>query len=227
MAAVLTRHNAVGLSTHGAAGRWRSRARWHGGRGGVYGVSGTTAGGRSFADVGRVGGAVGPGGNAAVAGRMSGLFRAHAGRPSEGRAKGSRAAPEARPSRASAAARPSGPVARPWPAGSHGAAAVHPYGDAGAWGWHGGSYAGYHSGWVHGYWGGHYGGWGWGGYGLGMCVGMGMGMAAWGIGSSLYSGWGYMPYANPYYGAGRRGRIIGLQLLAADRHCRVHRRTTR
>jgi tetratricopeptide (TPR) repeat protein len=35
---------------------------------GVYGVSGTTAGGRSFADVGRVGGAVGPGGNAVARG---------------------------------------------------------------------------------------------------------------------------------------------------------------
>ena len=37
---------------------------------GVYGVEGTTAGGRSFADVGRAGGAVGPGGNA-VAGRSN------------------------------------------------------------------------------------------------------------------------------------------------------------
>ncbi len=86
---------------------------------------------------------------------------------------------------------------------SYGAAAVRPYGDAGEFGWHGGSYSGYNSGWVHGYWGGHYGGWGWGGYGggYGAGLGMGMGLAAWGMGSSLYSGWGYMPYANPYYGA--------------------------
>ena len=40
-------------------------------------------------------------------------------------------------------------------------------------------------------WGGYGWGWGWGGFGAGM--------AAWGLGSALYSGWGYMPYVNPYY----------------------------
>jgi tetratricopeptide (TPR) repeat protein len=59
------------------------------------------------------------------------------------------------------------------------------------------AYAGYHGGWVHGYWNGHYPGWGWGGYGLGVATGL----AAWGLGSALYSGWGYSDYYNPYYDA--------------------------
>lgn len=68
----------------------------------------------------------------------------------------------------------------------------------GGYGWHNGAYGGYHNGWVHGYWNGHYGGWGYGGYG-GYGAGLGLGLAAWGLGSALYSGWGYMPYSNPYY----------------------------
>jgi tetratricopeptide (TPR) repeat protein len=80
---------------------------------------------------------------------------------------------------------------------TYGAAAVRPYGAEGAWGWHNPAHAAYHSGWVHGYWNGHYPGWGWGwgGYGAGLATGL----AAWGLGSALYSGWGYMPYYNPYY----------------------------
>jgi tetratricopeptide (TPR) repeat protein len=77
-------------------------------------------------------------------------------------------------------------------------AAGRPYGGAGNWGWHTSPYAAYHAGWVHGYWNGHYPGWGWGGYGLGYGLGLGTGLMAWGLGSSLYSGWGYMPYSNPY-----------------------------
>ena len=82
--------------------------------------------------------------------------------------------------------------------GTAGIAAGRPYGGAGNWGWHTSPYAGYHAGWVHGYWNGHYPGWGWGGYGLGYGLGLGTGLMAWGLGSSLYSGWGYMPYSNPY-----------------------------
>ena len=82
--------------------------------------------------------------------------------------------------------------------GTAGIAAGRAYGGAGNWGWHNSPYAGYHAGWVHGYWNGHYPGWGWGGYGLGYGLGLGTGLMAWGLGSSLYSGWGYMPYSNPY-----------------------------
>jgi hypothetical protein len=52
---------------------------------------------------------------------------------------------------------------------------------------------------VHGYWNGHYPGWGWGGFGYGYGAGLATGLLAWGLGSALYSGWGYMPYYNPYY----------------------------
>jgi tetratricopeptide (TPR) repeat protein len=55
-------YGAAGEAARGPAGGATGR--------GVYGVSGTTAGGRSYADVGRVGGAVGPGGNA-VGGRTN------------------------------------------------------------------------------------------------------------------------------------------------------------
>ncbi len=192
-----------GTIDYGAAGRGGvGPGGTEAGRG-VYGVSGTTAGGRSFADVGRVGGAVGPGGNA-VGGRsnvgaVSGPRGTAVGGSREGFASGPGGTAVAGGRGGAAVGAEGGAVA----GRSYGAAAVRPYGDAGAWAWHGGSYAGYHSGWVHGYWGGHYGGWGWGGYGLG--VGMGMGMAAWSMGSSLYSGWGYIPYANPYYGAAGAG----------------------
>ncbi len=176
-----------GSVNYGAAGRGAVGPGGAEAGRGVYGVSGTTAGGRSYGDVGRVGGAAGPGGNA-VGGRsnvgaVSGPRGTAVGGSREGFATG--------PGGSAVAGR------------SFGAAAVRPYGQAGAWGWHGGSYAGYHSGWVHGYWGGHYGGWGWGGgygrYGYGYGNGWGWGLAGWALGSSLYSSWGYMPYANPYY----------------------------
>ena len=61
------RGGTVDYGAAGAAGRGPGGAA--AGRG-VYGVSGTTAGGRSYADVGRAGAAVGPGGNA-VAGRSN------------------------------------------------------------------------------------------------------------------------------------------------------------
>ena len=54
-----------GAAGHGARGPGGAEA----GRG-VYGIQGTTAGGRSYTDVGRAGGAVGPGGNA-VGGRSN------------------------------------------------------------------------------------------------------------------------------------------------------------
>jgi tetratricopeptide (TPR) repeat protein len=181
-----------GTIDYGAAGRGAVGPAGGAAGRGVYGVSGTTAGGRSFADVGRVGGAVGPGG-AAVGGRSN--VGAVSG-PRGTAVAGSRAGFATGPGGAAVAGR------------SYGAAGVRPYGAAGAWGWHGGAYAGYHSGWVHGYWGGHYGGWGWGGYGLGL--GAGWGLAAWGLGSSLYSGgWGYMPYDNPYYAVADAGFDYG------------------
>ncbi len=192
-----------GTVDYGAAGRGASGPGGAEAGRGVYGVSGTTAGGRSFADVGRVGGAMGPGGNA-VGGRsnlgaVSGQRGTAVGGSREGFASGAGGTAVAGERGGAAVGAGGGAVA----GRSYGAAAVRPYGDAGAFGWHGGSYSGYNSGWVHGYWGGHYGGWGWGGYGggYGAGLGMGMGLAAWGMGSSLYSGWGYMPYANPYYGA--------------------------
>ncbi len=142
---------------------------------GVGAVNVTTPGGRSVTDVGRAGGAVGPEGNA-IAGRSN---VAVASGPRGTAVAGSRG----------------GVVA-----GAGGAVAGRSYGGA-AWGWHNPAYASYHSGWVHGYWNGHYNGWGWGwgGYGAGLATGAGLAM--WGMGSALYSGWGYMPYMNPYYTA--------------------------
>ena len=107
-------------------------------------------------------------------------------------------------SRGSAAAGSGGAVAGH---GAYGASAYRPYGFN--------AYGGYHQGWVHGYWNGHdnaawgwrnnFWGGGWGGaWGLGMGLGMGLGwgLSSWGFGSTLY-GMGYMPYVNPYYGGGR------------------------
>ena len=192
-----------GTIDYGAAGRGGGGPGGTEAERGVYGVSGTTAGGRSFSDVGRVGGATGPGGNS-VGGRSnvaaaSGPRGTAVGGSRQGFASGAGGTAVAGERGGAAVGAGGGAVA----GRSYGAAAVHPYGDASASAWHGGSYSGYHSGWVHGYWGGHYAGWGWGGYGAGL--GMGMGLAAWGMGSSLYSGWGYMPYSNPYYGAGGAG----------------------
>jgi tetratricopeptide (TPR) repeat protein len=194
-------YGAAGYGARGAGGGAAGR--------GVYGVDGTTAGGRSFADIGRAGGAVGPGGNA-VAGRsnigaVSGP-RGTAVAGSRGFAAGGTGGVVAGGSRGFAAAGAGGAAV----AGrSYGAAGFHPYGYS--------NYGAYHSGWVHGYWNGHnnaiwgwrgpyWGGWGWGGmgwgFGMGLGMGLGWGLPFWGYGSALY-GMGYMPYYNPYYyGAG-------------------------
>ena len=145
---------------------------------GVAGAQVTTAGGRSFTDVGRAGGAVGPGG-AAVGGR-------------------SNVAVASGPRGTAVDASRSGFAGRSYGAGGgwgwHNAAYggyhqgwVHGYWnghDAAAWGWRGP------------YWGGV----GWGVAGLGLGLGLGWGLSSWGMGSALY-GMGYMPYANPYYAA--------------------------
>ncbi|MDR3638532.1 MAG: tetratricopeptide repeat protein [Isosphaeraceae bacterium] len=152
---------------------------------GVAGVQATTAGGRTFTDVGRAGGVVGPGGNA-----VGGRSNIAVGTGPRGTAVAG--------SRSGFAAGPNGAVAG---GRAFGASTYRPYGFN--------AYGGYHSGWVHGYWNGHYGGWGWhnpywggwgygAGWGFGAGLGLGWGLAAWGFGSSLY-GWGYMPYYNPYY----------------------------
>ncbi len=150
---------------------------------GVGGVNVTGPGGRSFTDVGRAGGAVGPGG-AAVGGRSNVSV-----------ASGPRGTAVSG-SRAGFAAGPGGAVA----GRSYGASAFRPNGFN--------AYGAYHSGWVHGYWNGHNSAaWGWrnpywgSGFGLGLGMGLGWGLASWGFGSMLY-GMGYMPYYNPYYGAG-------------------------
>ncbi len=166
---------AAGMAGRGPGGEEAGR--------GAYGVSGTTAVGRSYADVGRAGGAVGPGGNA-VAGRENlGAFSGPRGAAVGG-------------SRGFAAAGGGGAVA----GRSYGASAYRPY-DYNA-------YGGYHSGRMHSYWNGqNSAAWGWRspywGMGTGFGLGMGvcMGLSSWGYGSSLY-GMGYMPYNNPYYGGG-------------------------
>ncbi len=140
---------------------------------GAYGVAGTTAGGRSFADVGRAGGAVGPRGNAV------------GGRSNLAAVSGPRGTAVAGHSSYGASAfRPNGYNAY----GGYHSGWVHGYWNGhndGAWGWRGG------------YWGG---GWGMGmGWGFGAGLGLGWGLSAWGFGSSLY-GMGYMPYNNVYYG---------------------------
>jgi tetratricopeptide (TPR) repeat protein len=170
------RYGAAGVGGVGPGGTAAGR--------GVGGVQVTTPGGRTATNVGRAGGAVGPGG------------RAVGGRSNIGVASGPGGVAVAG-SRGGFAAGPGGVVA----AGSRGGVVAGPggvvagrgYGVAGASRWHNPAYTAYHSGWVHGYWNGHYGGWGWGGYGTGL--------AAWGLGSALYSGWGYAPYDNPYYDA--------------------------
>jgi hypothetical protein len=172
-----------GTINYGAAGYGgRGPGGVEGGRG-AYGAQVTTAGGRSFTDVGRAGGVAGPGGNSVV------------GRSNLEAASGPRGTAVAG-SRGFAATGPGGAVA----GRSYGAAGYRPYGYN--------AYGGYHQGWVHGYWNGHndaawgwrspY--WGWGAAGLGVGLGLGWGLSSWGFGSSLY-GMGYLPYSNPYYGA--------------------------
>ena len=65
-----------------------------------------------------------------------------------------------------------------------------------------GAYGGYHQGWANGYWHGYHNNpnWNWGSFAVGATTGV----AAWAVGSSIY-GWGYAPYANPYYVAGASG----------------------
>jgi Tetratricopeptide repeat len=173
--------NRGGTINYGAAGYGaRGPGGVEGGRG-AYGAQVTTAGGRSFTDVGRAGGIAGPGGNA-IAGRSN--FEAASG-PRGTAVSGSRGF---------AATGPGGAVA----GRSYGAAGYRPYGYN--------AYGGYHQGWVHGYWNGHNNSawgwrspyWGWGAGGFGVGLGLGWGLSSWGFGSSLY-GMGYMPYSNPYY----------------------------
>jgi tetratricopeptide repeat protein len=196
-----------GSIDYGAAG-YGARGPGGGAAGrGVYGVEGTTAGGRSFADVGRAGGAVGPGGNA-VGGRSNiGAVSGPRGTAVEGSRAGFAAGPRgvvAGGSRGGLAVGSGGAVA----GRSFGASAFRPNGFN--------AYGGYHQGWVHGYWNGHdNAAWGWhnnywgGGWGLGMGFGMGLGwgLSSWGFGSALY-GMGYMPYANPYYGYGAATAMV-------------------
>src|SRR5207249_1789093 len=158
-------YGAAGIGARGPGGGAAGR--------GVYGVDGTTAGGRSVADVGRAGGAVGPGGNA-VAGRSNiGAISGPRGTAVAGSRAGVAAGPGgvvAGGSRAGVAAGSGGAVAG-W--GSHGASADRPYGSN--------AYGAYHRGWVHGYWNGHDdAAWGWrspywGAWGMGFGVGLGWG----------------------------------------------------
>ena len=180
-------YGAAGIGARGPAGGVAGR--------GAYGAQVTTAGGRSFTDVGRTGGAVGPGGNA-VAGRSN--FAAASG-PRGTAFEGSRGF--------AAAGAAGGFAGR-----SYGASAYRPYGYN--------AYGGYHQGWVHGYWNGHdNAAWGWrnpywggGAWGLGLGLGLGWGLSNWGFGSSLY-GLGYLPYSNPYYYGGNS--VVGQPYVSA------------
>ena len=171
--------NRGGTIDYGAAGAaGRGPGGGVAGRG-VAGAQVTTAGGRTFTDVGRAGGAIGPNGNA-VAGRSNLAV-----------ASGPRGTAVAG-SRGFAASGANGAVA----GRTSGAAAFRPNGYN--------AYGGYHAGWVHGYWNGHNdAAWhnpAWGAWGLGVGMGLGWGLSSWGYGSSLY-GMGYSSYANPYYDA--------------------------
>ena len=152
-------------------------------RGGTvnYGAAGRTATGPGGASAGR--GVYGVSGTTA-GGRSYGQVG------QVGGAKGPGGAAVGGRSSFGAASGPNGMVA----GGSRGGFATTGSGGHGGAVWHGGGYGGYNSGWMHGNWGGGYGGWGYG------AAGLGIGLAGWGLGSALYSnGWGYMPYANPYY----------------------------
>jgi tetratricopeptide (TPR) repeat protein len=163
------RGGAINYGAAGAAGRGP-----YGGEAGrgVYGVSGNTAGGRTFADVGRVGGAVGPGGGA-VAGRSN--LAAVSG-PRGTAVEGSRAY-------GVSGSRPYGFNAY----GGYHSGWVHGY-------WNGHDHANWA--WRNPYWG----GWGWGlGLGLGLGWGLsswGYGSSLYGMGYLPYSN----PYYDDYYG---------------------------
>lgn len=182
-----------GTIDYGAAGAAGRGAEGGVGARGAYGVSRTTAGGRSYADVGRAGAAVGPDG------------RAVAGRSSAGIASGPNGTVAGRSS-AGIASGANGRIAgRSYSAGAYRANGFNAYG-------------GYHDGWVHGYWNGHdNAAWGWRspywGTGFGVGMGLGWGLSSWGFGSSLY-GMGYMPYSNPYYDGG--GAVGGGQPVYAS-----------
>jgi tetratricopeptide (TPR) repeat protein len=198
-------YGAAGYGARGPGGAAAGR--------GAYGVQGTTAGGRSYSDLGHVGGAVGPYGNA-VGGRSN--LEAASG-PRGTAVGGSRSVGGVGPGgafgateRGGIAAGPGGVVA----GGSRGAVAVGPggavagrsYGAAAYRPYGYNAYGAYHQGWVHGYWNGHNdAAWGWrnpywGAWGVGLGAGLGWGLASWGFGSALY-GMGYSSYSNPYYGA--------------------------
>ncbi len=161
-------YGAAGIGGRGPAGGVAGR--------GVAGARVTGAGGRSFTDVGRAGGAIGPRGNA-VGGRSNLAV-----------ASGTRGTAVAGHSAWGASGgRPYGFNAY----GGYHSGWVHGY-------WNGHNSAAW--GWRNPYWGG-YGGWGWGmgwGLGMGLGYGLGWGLSSWGFGSALY-GMGYMPYNNIYY----------------------------
>ena len=207
-----------GSVDYAGAGRYATGPYGGGAARGAGAVQVTTPGGRTYTDAGRAGGAVGPGGNA-VAGREN--VSAASG-PRGTAVSGSRGVAASGPGGYAAAGERGGAAygsygAAGYHSGAYGAAGYHS-GTYGAAGYHSGyygasaarpygynAYGAYHSGWVHGYWNGaNSAAWGWhspywGGWGM-AAAGMGWGLAGWGMGSSLY-GMGYMPYANPYYGA--------------------------
>ena len=162
-------YGAAGVAGRGPAGGVAGR--------GVAGANVTTAGGRSFTDVGRAGGAIGPGG-AAVGGRSN--FAAASG-----------------PRGTAVAGHSAYGVSGARPYGFNAYGGYHN-------GWYHGYWNGHNTaawGWHNPYWGGWgYGGWGYGGWGFGLGLGMGLGwgLPVWGFGSGLY-GMGYMPYNNVYY----------------------------
>ncbi len=216
-----------GTVNYGAAGAGaRGPGGGEAGRG-VYGIQGTTAGGRSYSDVGRAGGAAGPQGNA-VGGRenlgaVSGpRGTAVGGSRSVGGIgqEGAFGATE----RGGVAAGPGGAVAG---RGYYGASAFRPYGYN--------AYGGYHSGWVHGYWNGHNdAAWGWRNPYWG---GLAPGASAWGWAGACRpgasarpsTGWAICRTPTPIMTArawsGPASRCDRpLRLLPADRHRRRARR---
>ncbi len=228
--------NRGGTIDYGAAGRGGVGPNGGVAGRGVAGVDVTTAGGRSFADVGRAGGAMGPGGRA-VGGRSNvAMESGPRGTAVEGSRGGFATGPRGTVAGGERGGMAVGAGGRGFAAeGGRGIAAggYRGYGASGLRPNGFNAYGGYHSGWVHGYWNGHgggawgwhngyYHGWGasggWGGWGYGMGMGLGMGLgfglASWGYGSMLY-GMGYMPYMNPYYGYGYGNTTIVNQPVVA------------
>jgi Tetratricopeptide repeat len=205
-----------GAAGYGAKGPGGAEA----GRG-VYGVQGTTAGGRSYSDVGRVGGAAGPQGNAvggrenigavsgprgtAVGGSRSvvGVGQEGAFGATERSGVAAGAGGVAAGGSRSAVAAGSGGV---YAAGARGGMAAGGGGAVAGRGYYGASasrpygynaYGGYHSGWVHGYWNGHNdAAWGW--------RNPYWGAGAWGLGLGMGLGWGLSSwgFGSSLYGMG-------------------------